>query len=56
MARRIVILQGHPDPQGSHFGHALAEAYTQGAQKAGHEVRMIAVARLDFPLLGRAAR
>lgn len=51
MAKRIVVLQGHPDPQGNRFGHALAEAYARGAEEAGREVVRIAVAELDFPLL-----
>lgn len=51
MANRIAIIQGHPDPRGGHFGHALADAYRQGAREAGHEVRLIEVANLDFPLL-----
>jgi putative NADPH-quinone reductase len=51
MSRRIVIIQGHPDPAGGHLGHALADAYADGATSAGHVVRRIAVARLDFPLL-----
>ncbi|MCD2339949.1 NAD(P)H-dependent oxidoreductase [Ideonella azotifigens] len=49
--QRILIIQGHPDPAGGHFGHALAEAYASGACAAGHEVRVIDVAALDFPLL-----
>ena len=49
--KRIAIIQGHPDPQGHHFCHALAEAYAAGAREAGHEVETIDVARLDFPLL-----
>ena len=49
--RRILIIQGHPDPAGRHFGHALADAYAEGAMAAGHEVRRIEVALLDFPLL-----
>lgn len=48
---RIVILQGHPTPGGQHFCHALAEAYAQGAAKGGHDVRLISLAELDFPLL-----
>jgi putative NADPH-quinone reductase len=48
---RIAIVQGHPDPSGDRFGHALARAYAEGAHQAGHEVRTIDVARLDFPLL-----
>ena len=48
---RIAILQGHPAPEGQHFCHALAGAYAQGAAKGGHDVRLISVADLDFPLL-----
>jgi putative NADPH-quinone reductase len=51
MARQIAIIQGHPDPRGHRFGHALAKAYEEGAREAGHEIRQIDVARLDFPLL-----
>jgi putative NADPH-quinone reductase len=51
MARRITIIQGHPDPAGGHLCHALADAYAAGADEAGHAVRRIEVARLDFPLL-----
>ena len=49
--RRILILQGHPDPDACHFGHALASQYADGARGARHEVRSVQVARLDFPLL-----
>ena len=52
---RIALIQGHPDPQGGHFSHALAEAYAQAAGEGGHEVRAIDVARLEFPLLRSAA-
>ena len=51
MIRRIAIIQGHPDPAGHHLLHALADAYAGGATAAGHEVRRIEVALLDFPLL-----
>lgn len=34
---KILVLQGNPDPKGGHFGHALADAYAQGAADAGHE-------------------
>jgi putative NADPH-quinone reductase len=54
MARRIALIQGHPDPAGGHFGHALASAYERSATEAGHQVKTIAVARLDFPLLRNA--
>ena len=51
MTRRIAIIQGHPDTATDHFCHALAEAYASGARGAGHEVKMIQVARLRFPWL-----
>ena len=48
---RILLLQGHPESAAPHLCHALADAYAQGARDAGHEVRMLRVADLDFPLL-----
>jgi putative NADPH-quinone reductase len=51
MGKHLAIIQGHPDPQGNHYGHALAAAYAQSAAAAGHEVQIIDVARLEFPLL-----
>jgi putative NADPH-quinone reductase len=51
MPKRIAIIQGHPDPTGGHLLHALADAYAQAAIGAGHEIRRIEVAKLDFPLL-----
>jgi putative NADPH-quinone reductase len=51
MSRRILILDGHPDPSPDRFVHALAEAYREGAEEGAHEVRTIRVADLDFPLL-----
>jgi putative NADPH-quinone reductase len=51
MAKHILIIQGHPDAQVRHYGHALADEYAQGAQDGGHEVQRIEVAHLDFPLL-----
>jgi putative NADPH-quinone reductase len=49
--QRIVLIQGHPDTSAPHLCHALAQAYADGARAAGHEVRLIDVARLDFSLL-----
>jgi len=51
MTRRIAIVQGHPDPAGQHLLHAMADAYAEGATAAGHQVRRIEMAKLDFPLL-----
>jgi len=50
-SRRILILQGHPDASAPHLCHALAAAYAEGARQAGHEVRIVEIAKLDFPLL-----
>ena len=54
MSKRIALIQGHPDPAGGHFGHALADAYERAATEAGHEVRVIDVARLELPLMRNA--
>ncbi|MDP3169322.1 MAG: NAD(P)H-dependent oxidoreductase [Polaromonas sp.] len=49
--KRIVLIQGHPDTTVAHLCHALAAAYAAGAEEAGHTLRFIQVAELDFPLL-----
>ncbi len=49
--KRITIVDGHPDPSEARLNHALASRYAEEALAAGHEVRRIDVARLDFPLL-----
>lgn len=49
--KRILLIQGHPDTGKVHLCHALADAYAHGAQQAGHSVRRVDVAALDFPLL-----
>lgn len=54
MGKRIAIIQGHPDPDPARYGHALASAYARGAEEAGHEVKVVRVAALDFPLLRSA--
>lgn len=51
MSKHIVIIQGHPDAQARHFGHALADEYAKGCEDGGHEVKRIEVATLEFPLL-----
>ncbi len=55
MARRIAIIQGHPDPDGGHFCNALAEAYRDGAEAAGHAVDIVETSRLDLPYLRNMA-
>ena len=51
MQRKVLILQGHPDPAPERFGRALAAVYGEGAVAAGHEVRRIDIASLPFALL-----
>ena len=51
MSKRILLIQGHPDASQRHLCHALEDAYAQGATAAGHKIRRINVATLDFPLL-----
>jgi putative NADPH-quinone reductase len=51
MSKRILIIDGHPDPAGERLVHALAQAYRDGAQLSQHEVMSLRVADLDFPLL-----
>jgi putative NADPH-quinone reductase len=54
-AKRILLIQGHPDASAGHLCHALADAYAEGAIAAGHELRRVDVAKLDFPVLRSAA-
>jgi putative NADPH-quinone reductase len=54
MTKRVLLIQGHPDTGHRHLGHALADAYAEGAIGAGHALKRIDVASLDFPLLRSA--
>ncbi|CDX56323.1 conserved hypothetical protein [Mesorhizobium plurifarium] len=49
--RRILIVIGHPDPSPERLCRALASAYADGAERAGHIVRKIDLASLDIPFL-----
>lgn len=51
MGKRILLIQGHPDSSRPHLCHALADSYAGGARSAGHDVKIVHVALLDFPLL-----
>lgn len=51
MARRILVLEGHPDTAPGHYGTALADAYARAAEQAGHTVERLRLAGLEFPLL-----
>ena len=54
-ARRILIVNGHPDIGARHLLHQLIDAYAEGAQAAGHQIRRVDVGALDFPMLRSAA-
>lgn len=47
----IVIILGHPDPEGNRFCHALANAYFKGAESSGHNIKLIDIAQIDFPIM-----
>lgn len=49
--RRILIVDGHPDSDKGRFVHALAERYADGAASAGHELRHLKLAELEFPVI-----
>ena len=51
MSKRILIIDGHPDPAAQRFNHAIVSAYRLEAVGAGHEARSVALADLSFPLL-----
>ena len=51
MPRRILVIVGQPAPNPGRLCRTLAAAYTDGAERAGHDVRRIDVATLGFPML-----
>jgi putative NADPH-quinone reductase len=51
LGKRILIINGHPDARGERFCAALVEAYHEGAASAGHEVKVLTVGELDFPII-----
>lgn len=51
MPQKLVEIQGHADPAGERFCHALADTYAEGARAASGEVRRVEVGQLEFPLL-----
>jgi hypothetical protein len=56
MLRRIVVIQGHPDPADHHLLHAMAAAYAEAVMAGGHDVHRIDVARLNSDGLGHSPR
>lgn len=55
MAKKILVIQAHPDAGHGHFGDALAERYATAAGTSGLETRIITLNQLDFPLIDSAA-
>lgn len=51
MPRHVLVVIGHPDPSPNRLCRALANAYLEGAEQAGHAVRRVDLATLSFPLL-----
>lgn len=49
--KTITIIQGHPDGEGEHFCHAIADRYEHGATAAGHKVHHLDISKLQFQLL-----
>jgi putative NADPH-quinone reductase len=52
--KRILLLNGHPDPAPERFCAALVNAYADGARRSGHEVRRFDVGDMAFPLIRSA--
>lgn len=53
MSKKILVINGHPDPRPERFCAGLSDAYVSGATAAGHEVRLIALGNLKFDWLVR---
>lgn len=49
--KRIALILGHPDAAPERYCRRLADAYRTGARMAGHDVRLVDVAALDFEVL-----
>lgn len=54
--KRILVINGNPDPAPERLSHALARAYHEAAEEAGAIVRHINVGGVDFPFLRSAAQ
>lgn len=54
--KRLLAVNGHPDPRPERFCSALCDAYLQGAQSAGWETRRIDIGRLPLSAAQGTAR
>lgn len=48
VSKRLLVVNGHPDPRPERFCAALCEAYAAGARAGGWEVARLAVGTLNF--------
>jgi putative NADPH-quinone reductase len=48
MRRRVLVINGHPDPSGERYCTALAAAYLRGADVGGHQIRRLDVGALKL--------
>jgi putative NADPH-quinone reductase len=54
MAQKILVIDGHPDPERGRLCHALAEAYVESAMTAGKQIRLITLAETPIEILRNA--
>jgi len=54
LTKKILVINGHPDPRPERYCHALCDAYVRGALSSGLETRRLNVGSLDFPFLNSA--
>jgi len=50
-ARKVLLIDGHPDASPDRLVHGLAKTYATAAQEAGHAIRVVGLAELGWPLL-----
>jgi len=53
-AKRICLINAHPDPAPERFCFALTDAYQAAAEVAGHQVQRFNMAELEFGFLNTA--
>lgn len=52
ISKNILVIIGHPARERESFSEALAYAYKEGAEQAGHHVEILKIANLEFdPIL-----
>lgn len=47
--RKVLVINGHPDPSGEHFAAALTAAYLRGADTGGHQIRRLDAGAIEWP-------